>query len=363
MDHDAHPAGQTGASGSVPSLRTTDQEVSGMARVAVLGAGSWGTAFAQIAADAGNDVVIWGRDEVIVDAITNEHVNPAFHPGLKLPTSVWASTNIATVLRGADIIVLALPSQVLRSRLMEWRDHFPANAIILSLIKGLELGTSLRITEIVHEVTGIDRDLIGVLSGPNLAREIMQRQPAACVVAFPDSAIAAQVQVACATKYFRLYTNADVLGVELGGAAKNVIALAVGMASGMGLGDNAVASLITRGLAEIVRLGVSLGADPLSFSGLAGVGDLVVTCMSPLSRNRSFGELIGRGLSVAEAVAATKQTAEGVASSKSILDLARRYGIEMPITDCVERIIHEGASPREMIIELMSRGPRSESSL
>ena len=177
------------------------------------------------------------------------------------------------------------------------------------------------------------------------------------------SAIAAQVQVACATKYFRLYTNADVLGVELGGAAKNVIALAVGMASGMGLGDNAVASLITRGLAEIVRLGVSLGADPLSFSGLAGVGDLVVTCMSPLSRNRSFGELIGRGLSVAEAVAATKQTAEGVASSKSILDLARRYGIEMPITDCVERIIHEGASPREMIIELMSRGPRSESSL
>ena len=218
-------------------------------------------------------------------------------------------------------------------------------------------------TEVVHEVTGIDPNRIGVLSGPNLAREIMQRQPAACVVAFSDPQYAAAVQQAMSTAYFRPYTNTDVLGVELGGATKNVIALAVGLAGGMGLGDNAIASLITRGLAEIVRLGVSLGADPLTFSGLAGVGDLVATCMSPLSRNRSFGELLGRELTVAEAVEATKQTAEGVASSKSILDLARTYGVAMPITESVERVIHEGAAPRSQIIELMSRGTKSENSV
>ena len=334
-----------------------------MARLAVLGAGSWGTAFAQIAADAGNDVVIWGRDEFIVESITNDHVNPAFHPGLKLPTSVWASTNVATVLRGADIVVLAIPAQVLRSRLVDWREHIPPTAIVLSLIKGLELGTSLRMTEVVHEVTGIDPNRIGVLSGPNLAREIMQRQPAACVVAFSDPQYAAEVQQATSTAYFRPYTNTDVLGVELGGATKNVIALAVGMAGGMGLGDNAVASLITRGLAEIVRLGVSLGADPLTFSGLAGVGDLVATCMSPLSRNRSFGELLGHELTVTEAVEATKQTAEGVTSSKSILDLARTYGVAMPITESVELVIHEDAAPRSQIIKLMSRGTKSENSV
>jgi glycerol-3-phosphate dehydrogenase (NAD(P)+) len=333
--------------------------VDDVGRIAVVGAGSWGTAFAQIAADAGNDVVIWGRDDEIVDAITAEHVNPVFHPGARLPDSVWASTNIGTVLRGAEIVALAIPSQVLRSRLMEWREHF-GPSVVLSLIKGLELDTSLRMTEVVRDVTGLPSEQVGVLSGPNLAREIIERQPAAAVVAFGDPRVAADVQTACATAYFRPYTNTDVVGVELGGSVKNVIALAVGMAAGMGFGDNAKASLITRGLAETVRLGVSLGSDPLTFSGLAGVGDLVATCMSPLSRNRTFGELLGKGLSVAEAVAATQQTAEGVASSKSILDLARRYGVDMPITEAVESVVHEGASPRDMVGAMMARGTKSE---
>jgi len=328
-------------------------------RIAVVGAGSWGTAFAQVAADAGNDVVIWGRDDEIVEAITTEHVNPVFHPGARLPDSVWASTNIGTVLRGAEIVALAIPSQVLRTRLVEWQEHF-GQAVVVSLIKGLELGSTLRMTEVVRDVTGMGSDRVGVISGPNLAREIILRQPAAAVVAFSDPQVAAEVQTACATSYFRPYTNTDVLGVELGGSVKNVIALAVGMAAGMGFGDNARASLITRGLAETVRLGVSLGADPLTFSGLAGVGDLVATCMSPLSRNRSFGELLGRGLTIDEAVAATKQTAEGVASSKSILDLARRNGVDMPITEAVEAVVHEGANPRDMVAVMMARGTKAE---
>jgi glycerol-3-phosphate dehydrogenase (NAD(P)+) len=330
-----------------------------MSRAAVMGAGSWGTAFAQLLADAGGDVVVWGRDANVVDAINTRHENPSFHPGIELPAGVTATTDETQALDGADLVVLAIPSQVLRPALQRWNDRL-GDAVVVSLIKGLELDTSLRMSEVVGDATDIEQQRICVVSGPNLAREIALRQPAAAVVASIDDEVAVRVQQACLTPYFRPYTNTDVVGVELGGAVKNVIALAVGMVVGMGFGDNARAALITRGLAETVRLGVALGADPLTFSGLAGVGDLVATCMSPLSRNRSFGELLGQGLTVEQARAATKQTAEGVASSKALLDLARRNGVDMPVTEAVEAVVHEGANPRDMVGTLMARGTKSE---
>jgi glycerol-3-phosphate dehydrogenase (NAD(P)+) len=330
-----------------------------MSRVTVMGSGSWGTAFAQVLADAGSEVVIWGRDADTVRAIQEQHENPRFHPGFALPPTVRATTDAEQALVGADIVVLAVPAQILRTAVAPWAPHL-RRTVVVSLIKGLELDTCLRMTEVVQDAAGVDADRLCVVSGPNLAREVIERQPAAAVVAAADPDVAARVQQACLTASFRPYTNTDVIGVELGGAVKNVIALAVGMVVGMGFGDNARAGLITRGLAETVRLGVALGADPLTFSGLAGVGDLVATCMSPLSRNRSFGELLGNGRTVQEAAAETSQTAEGVASSKALLALARRSGVDMPVAEAVAAVVHDGADPRAMVGQLMARGAKSE---
>jgi glycerol-3-phosphate dehydrogenase (NAD(P)+) len=232
--------------------------------------------------------------------------------------------------------------------------------VVLSLSKGVELGTTKRMSEVVLEVTGLPPARVAVLSGPNLAGEIAQRQPAASVIACADEEVAARVQALCHTPYFRPYTNTDVVGTELGGAVKNVIAIAVGMADGMGFGDNAKASLITRGLAETARLGAAFGADPYTFSGLAGLGDLVATCSSPLSRNRTFGEKLGRGQSVAEIVASTRQVAEGVESCESILQLARDHGVDVPIVEHVVAVVHEGVPPREVLRSLMSRAAKPE---
>ncbi|MDT7575585.1 MAG: glycerol-3-phosphate dehydrogenase, partial [Pseudonocardiales bacterium] len=234
-------------------------------------------------------------------------------------------------------------------------------AAVLSLMKGVELGTSLRMSQLLIDVAGIDACRVAALSGPNLAKEIAQGQPAATVVACTDAGAAERLQTACTTAYFRPYTNVDVVGCELGGAVKNVIALATGMAEGMGFGDNTKASLITRGLAETARLGAALGADPMTFSGLAGLGDLVATCTSPLSRNRTFGERLGRGESLAQAEEANHgQVAEGVKSCTSICELGSRHGVELPIADAVRRVCHEGLSPAEMGKELISRAPRHE---
>jgi glycerol-3-phosphate dehydrogenase (NAD(P)+) len=324
-----------------------------------MGSGSWGTAFAQVLADAGSEVVLWGRDAATIQAIDERHENPRFHPGYALPATVRATTDADQALAGADIVVLAVPAQILRVAVEPWVP-FLREAVVVSLIKGLELDTCLRMTEVVQDAAGVAADRLCVVSGPNLAREVIERQPAAAVVAAADPEVAARVQQACLTPSFRPYTNTDVIGVELGGAVKNVIALAVGMVVGMGFGDNARAGLITRGLAETVRLGVALGADPLTFSGLAGVGDLVATCMSPLSRNRSFGELLGRGRTVQEAATETSQTAEGVASSKALLALARRSGVDMPVAEAVAAVVHDGADPRAMVGQLMARGAKSE---
>ncbi|NHC44664.1 NAD(P)H-dependent glycerol-3-phosphate dehydrogenase [Motilibacter aurantiacus] len=331
-----------------------------MSHVAVLGSGSWGTAFSQVLADAGTDVVLWGRRAALCEAIDRTHENPDYLPGVRLPEQVRATADPRRALAGAEAVVLALPAQTLRASLGELRDHLPSSAVLLSLAKGVELGTCRRMSEVVQDVTGAPADRVAVLTGPNLAGEIAARQPSASVVACADEQVAARLQEACFTPYFRPYTNTDVVGCELAGAVKNVIALAVGMAAGMGLGDNAKASLITRGLAETSRLGLELGADPMTFAGLAGLGDLVATCYSPLSRNRGLGERLGRGMSVDEASAATGQTAEGVKTAESVLELARRHHVEVPIIEQVVRVVREGAAPPEAVGLLMLRSTKAE---
>jgi glycerol-3-phosphate dehydrogenase (NAD(P)+) len=331
-----------------------------MTRAAVLGAGSWGTAYTAILADAGCEVRLWVRRPELADRINGTHVNEDYLPQLVLPASVRAGSDPAEAVEGADVVVLAVPSQSLRENLGRWRTLLPRDAAIVSLMKGVELGTTKRMSEVIAEVGGVEQRRIVVVSGPNLAPEIAQKQPAASVVACVDAATAEAVAEASAAPYFRPYTNTDVIGTEVGGAVKNVVALAVGMAQGMGMGDNTKATIITRGLAETSRLGVALGADPTTFAGLAGVGDLIATCMSPLSRNHSFGVQLGRGRSVAEAVAATRQTVEGVKSCQSILELARRHGIDVPIVENVAAVVHDGRSPRDVAEALMSRARKPE---
>ncbi|MFD0205036.1 MULTISPECIES: NAD(P)H-dependent glycerol-3-phosphate dehydrogenase [Saccharothrix] len=332
-----------------------------MDRVAVLGAGSWGTAFAKVLADSGTDVVLWARRPEVADAISKGRVNVDYLPDVTLPANLAATSDAEKALAGARAVVLAVPSQTLRENLSGWRPWLPAGATLVSLAKGVELGTLKRMSEVVREVAGVPEDQVAVVSGPNLAKEIAAEQPTATVIACTDHDRAVELQHACSNSYFRPYTNVDVVGCELGGACKNVIALACGMAAGMGFGDNTMASIITRGLAETARLGAALGADPLTFAGLAGLGDLVATCASPLSRNRSFGERLGRGDSLARAQeAAHGQVAEGVKSCSSIRELAARVGVDMPITDGVHQVCHEGLDPRVLTAALLGRERKAE---
>ena len=329
-------------------------------RAAVLGAGSWGTTFAKVLADAGCDVTLHARRPELAKAITEDGENRDYLPGVRLPAAVRATSDAAEALLDADVVVLAVPSQSLRDNLTGWASLLPADATLLSLMKGIELGTTKRMSEVICEVAGVGPDRVAVLSGPNLAREIAEQQPAATVIACTDTARAAALQTACHTPYFRPYTNPDVIGCELGGAVKNVIALACGIAEGLGFGDNTRASLITRGLAETARLGLVLGGELTTFAGLAGMGDLVATCSSPLSRNRTFGEKLGRGMSVEEVQQSTRQTAEGVKSCRSVLDLARAHDVYMPLTEAVVRVCHEGEAPARMVTEIMTREAKPE---
>ena len=331
-----------------------------MTRVAVFGTGSWGTTYAAVLADAGSQVRMWGRRADLVDQINSSHVNGDYLPDLHLPEAISATTDPEEAVDGVDIVVLAVPSQTLRVNLAQWADFLPRHAAVVSLMKGVELGTTKRMSEVIAEVAGVAPERIVVVSGPNLAKEIAAKQPAAAVVACVEESLAQRVALACAAPYFRPYTNTDVVGTELGGAVKNVIALAVGMAEGMGMGDNTKSTIITRGLAETVRLGVALGADPATFSGLAGIGDLIATCMSPLSRNHTFGVNLGRGMTVLEVVAMTNQTAEGVKSCQSILQLAQHHGIEVPIIENVAAVVHEGRAPDRVADLLMSRARKAE---
>ena len=330
------------------------------ATVAVMGAGSWGTSFSLVLADAGNEVRLWGRRTELCAKINDARENADYLPGIEIPAAVTASHDHAAVLADADAVVFAVPAQTLRANLSTWAPLLPSKAILVSLMKGVELGTHERMSEVIAEVAGVGPERIAVVTGPNLAREIAERQPAASVVASTDADVAARLQKLCHTPAFRPYTNADVVGCELGGTVKNVIALAVGMAVGLGFGDNAKASVITRGLAETARLGTAMGADPMTLAGLAGLGDLVATCTSPLSRNRTFGEKLGQGMTVDEIVHSTRQVAEGVKSCQSIYELAAGHGVDMPIVEHVAEVVRGELTPREMLVELVSRTAKPE---
>ena len=330
-----------------------------MTSAAVYGTGSWGTAFASVLADAGTTVTMWGRRAEVVDQI-NAGTNQDYLPELRLPSTIRATTDPAEAGHGADIVVLAVPSQTLRANLAVWGSALPSSAAVVSLMKGVELGTTRRMSEVITEAGGVEPERVVIVSGPNLAREIAVKQPAASVVASSSPAMAELVAAACAAPYFRPYTGSDVVGTEICGAVKNVIALAVGMAEGLGMGDNSKASIITRGLAETMRLGMALGGQAPTFAGLAGVGDLIATCMSPLSRNHSFGVRLGQGLAVSEVIAVTKQTAEGVKSCTSILELARNTGVDVPIIEQVDAMIQHDRSAQEVVSALLSRPRKAE---
>jgi glycerol-3-phosphate dehydrogenase (NAD(P)+) len=331
-----------------------------MGRIAVMGAGSWGTAFGMMCADAGQPTTIWSRRPEVAEEITTEHTNQGYLPDIALTPSLTASADPEAVLGGAQVVVLAVPSVGLIDQLANWGDVIPADATIVSLIKGVDVGTVRFGSQVVAETLDCDPDRVVVVSGPNLAKECAQRLPSATVAASPDTARAEQVQASVMAPYFRVYTNVDKVGVEVAGAVKNVIALAAGMANGMGYGDNTKAAVITRGLAEMTRLGVALGGDALTFAGLAGVGDLVATCTSSKSRNRTVGDRIGRGEALDDIIASMNMVAEGVKSSRAILALAERAGVEMPITQGVVAVCHAGHDPHELVTQLMAREARSE---
>ncbi len=331
-----------------------------MSRVAVMGAGSWGTAFGMVLSDAGGEVVLWAREPEVRESINVHHRNEMFQPGVVFPEDLRATGDPAEALAGASLVILAIPAQTLAANLAAWRDLMEPDAVVVSLMKGIELGTMRRMSQVISQDGGIPAERVAVVSGPNLAREIAQRSPAATTVACPDEASAKRLQDACTTAYFRPYWTTDVVGAEIGGSVKNVIALANGMAVGLGFGMNAQASLITRGLVEITRLGVALGARQMTFQGLAGMGDLIATCQSPLSRNRTFGVNLGEGLSVEQTIAITKQTCEGVKSCEPILQLARSNGVDMPITEQVVQVVHHGKPPADMLQAFMSRGTKPE---
>ena len=327
-------------------------------RLTVLGAGSWGTTFAQVLADGGAEVTLWARREEVAREIGTQHRNSAYLGDHELPASLRATADVAAALEGADGVVVAIPAQSMRATLAPW-PALPA-VPVLSLTKGIERGTDARISEILVEAGGADPSLVGVLSGPNLSGEIAERRPCASVVAAPDEALAETFASWCSAPYLRAYTSTDVVGVEVAGAVKNVIAIAVGAATGLGHGHNTTASLITRGLAEITRLGVSLGGRRETFPGLAGMGDLVATCSSPLSRNHRLGLALGRGLDVAAAAAEVGQTAEGVATARAVADIAARHGVDMPITRSVVAVVDHGARIDEVTTALLSRSVRPE---
>jgi glycerol-3-phosphate dehydrogenase (NAD(P)+) len=326
-----------------------------------MGAGAWGTAIAKVLADAGNDVMLWTRRPELAVEINDTHRNSHYLPGIELPSGIRATSDASVALAGACTVLLAVPSQTMRGNLEHWKGLIGGDVTLVSLAKGIELDSLMRMSQVIVQVTGADPSRIAVLTGPNLATEIADEQPAATVVACSDSGRAVTLQRALATRYFRPYTNSDVVGAEVGGACKNVIALACGMAAGVGLGENTAAAIITRGLAEIMRLGIALGAKPETLAGLAGVGDLVATCTSPQSRNRSFGERLGKGGTMESAMrAGAGHVAEGVFSCESVLALASSFDVEMPLTDAVFRVCHKGLSVTEAVVLLLGRSTKPE---
>lgn len=329
-------------------------------KVAVIGAGSWGTAVAAIASRHA-DVSLWARSPELATRIEAERRNPLYLPDLELAESLRATSSIDEACAGADVVVVGVPSHGFREVLIGAVGLIDADIPVLSLSKGIEVGTLCRMTEVVGEVLPDHRvDRTGALTGPNLAAEVAEGQPTASVIAMPDPDAAAELQQLFMTATFRVYTNPDVTGCEIAGAVKNVIAIAAGVAEGLGYGSNTQAALVTRGLAEMARLGVALGGDPLTFAGLAGMGDLFATCTSPKSRNRTVGVELGRGRPLDEITADMRMVAEGVKSTRPVLELALRHGVEMPIAEQVGAVLYEGRKPLDLVATLMLREAKPE---
>lgn len=331
-----------------------------MTPVTVLGLGAWGTTMAQVLCDGGNDVLVWGRNQAAVDEVNDAHTNAHYLPEISLPHSLRATSDIKEAMSHSSTYVLAVPAQVLRANLENWKALIALDAILVSTVKGIEVSTHFRMSEVVHDVLGADESKIAIITGPNLAMELALRQPAGAVVAASSDALAHRLQKLFTTPYYRVYASTDILGCEMAGAVKSVIALGVGMAAGMDLGENTQSMFITRGLNEVARLAAAHGADPLSIAGLAGMGDLVASCSSPLSRNRSFGVALARGGSMEYARAHVGSTVEGVASASAVVELAHRVGVEVPVIEAVADVVSGLITPNEALIRLMGISTRSE---
>lgn len=327
-------------------------------KVTVFGAGAWGTTLAQVLCDAGNDVLLWARNIEVVDEINKSHTNSKYLKDIDLPKSLIATGDLETAFSHSDVYVLAIPTQQLRSTLESWKSSFNKNAVVVSTLKGIELTTDLRVSQVVAEVWGDVK--FALITGPNLADELALRQPAGAVVASTNLDTAQRIQRIFTTDYYRVYASNDVLGCELAGAIKSVIALAVGMAIGMGHGENTQSMLITRGLNEIARMCAKNGSDPLTAAGLAGMGDLVASCGSPLSRNRTFGEVLGETQSMEIARTRVAKTVEGVATSRAALELAHSLGVEVPIIEAVADVVDGQLTPRDAFKRIMEISTRAE---
>lgn len=329
-----------------------------MTTVTVFGAGAWGSTMAQVLSDAGNDVLLWGRSTEVIAEINATHTNRKYLGDHELPLSLEATTDLTRAFAHSHIYVLAIPAQQLRPTLEDWKSHFSPQSVIVSTLKGIEISTQMRMTEVIEDVLGPHP--IALITGPNLADELVLRQPAGAVAAAHSQELADQVRDLFRTPYYRVYTSIDVMGCELSGAIKSVIALAVGISIGMGFGENTQAMLITRGLNEVARLCAAHGSDPLSAAGLAGMGDLVASCGSPLSRNRTFGEVLGRTGSMEQARAQVAKTVEGVASASAVVEIAHRVGVEVPVIEAVGEIVSEQLTPVAALQKLMEITTKAE---
>ncbi|MBP2653555.1 MAG: hypothetical protein H6Q73_1124 [Firmicutes bacterium] len=329
-------------------------------KIAVIGAGSWGTAIAGMLGQKHDNVVLWARNSALIEKMTMSRENAAYLPGVKLADTVNFTDDLCAAAAGAELVILVTPSHGLRETASRLASILAKETIIVTATKGLEIGTLKRMSEVVAEEIPFLANKIAALSGPNHAEEVGFKQPSATVVASPWRKVAEIVQDAFISSYFRVYTNPDIVGVELGGALKNIIALGAGACEGLGFGDNAKSALITRGLAEITRLGMAMAAKPLTFAGLSGIGDLIVTCTSCHSRNHRAGLLLAEGKTVEEIQSATNMVVEGIRSTMAAYELAKRYGVEMPITQEIYRVLYENADPKEAVSQLMSRGRTHE---
>jgi glycerol-3-phosphate dehydrogenase (NAD(P)+) len=330
-------------------------------RSTVLGAGSWGTALASVLAGKGYPVTLWGRDAGVAEAVAARHENPRYLPGVQLPPTLGATTHLGKALEGAELVVLAVPSFATRQVAIESKRHLHAGIPIVSAAKGVEADTLMTMNEVLEDVLPVAmHPYLTFLSGPSFAKEVARQLPTAIVIAGRWERVTKAVQDAFHTRSFRPYTSNDVVGCEIGGVVKNVIAIAAGLSDGLGFGANARAALITRGLAEISRLAVAKGANPITLSGLAGLGDLVLTCSSELSRNRTVGFELAKGKSLEEIQKELGQVAEGVRNAKMVRELAHRVHVEMPITEVMYRVLYQGMPPKQAVIDLMTRETKAE---